>query len=530
MACPTKRSGSDNWYFRRKLPSDIRTILEKLSKAQRPRNWHRAEIMISLRTADRATAKARCAEVAAEVEKQMAGLRAGPKALTPKQIAALAGELYRGFAEGLEDDPVLSSKKWREIAQVNQAAREGAFAPPLFELGIGRTKADKALVSSEKLFGSFVDAFIKQRGIFTTEESRLKLIERFSVEAVEAAKKLARNADGDYSPDIYAAKFPPFEQAADKSASKKSLKALAEAWHRAAPDRGVKARDANRIKARFNWLIGFLQHDDADRVTKQDIVRWRDHRLATKKSVKTINDSDIASFNSVFNWGVERGWLAQNPADGMAIKQKRHTAKLREEYFTPEEARAVLLRAASVLATPKENAKTTAAKRWVPWLCAYSGARVMEMIQLRKQDVRKDATHGWVIRLTPEAGDIKTNTFCDVPVHEHLEATGFIEFVKTAKDGHLFCNRAKDGSITGSAEGVYKRIYTMVKEVVPSGVQPNHAWRYTFKTCGSDAGIAGHVLDAITNHAPKHQGGKYTKVTLKARADAMRMFPRYELT
>lgn len=235
-------------------------------------------------------------------------------------------------------------------------------------------------------------------------------------------------------------------------------------------------------------LIAFLKHDDVSRVTRDDIVRWRDHRRENKIAVKTINDSDIASFKNVFNWGVERKWLAHNPAEGATIKQKKRRAKLRDEYFMPEEAKAILLRAASAVATPKEHSKTTAAKRWVPWLCAYSGARVAEMIQLRKQDIRNDATHGWLIRLTPEAGGIKNNTFCDVPVHEHLVATGFIDFVRTAKNGYLFCNPAKDGSITGPVEGIYKRIYSMVREVVVDpGVQPNHAWRYTFKTYGLEA-------------------------------------------
>ncbi len=527
MPCPTKRTGSDNWYFRRKIPADVLAILERLPKSQRPRNWYRTDISISLKTSDRAKAKARCPEVAADVEQQIAALRNGPRELTPKQIAALAGELYRGFAAALEEDPVLSSEQWREIVELNEAAQSGAFAPPLFDLGIGRTSADKARASVEKRFGRMVDAFLKKRGIFTVEDSRQKLIDRFSVELSEAAKKLARNADGDYSPDTYATRFPPFDQSSDSCASNKSLRALAGAWHKAALDRDVKKRDADRIKSRFHMLIAFLQHDNVDRVTKHDIIRWGDHRRASKITVKTINDSDIASLKNVFNWGVERRWLAHNPAEGATIRQKKRRAKLRDEYFTPEEAKAVLARAASVKPTPKEAPKTTAAKRWVPWLCAYSGARVAEMIQLRRQDVRKDATHGWVMRLSPEAGGIKTNTFCDVPVHEHLETTGFIDFVKTAEDGHLFCNPAKDGSITGPAEGVYKRIYTMVSGVAPSGVQPNHAWRYTFKTYGLEAEIAEAVLDAISNHAPKHQGGKYTKVTLKARADAMKKFPRY---
>ncbi|TAH65349.1 MAG: hypothetical protein EWM45_15345 [Rhodopseudomonas palustris] len=70
-----------------------------------------------------------------------------------------------------------------------------------------------------------------------------------------------------------------------------------------------------------------------------------------------------------------------------------------------------------------------------------------EVIQLRKQDLRNDPEHGWILRLSPDAGSIKNNKYCDVPVHEHLVATGFIDFVKAAKGGHLFCNIGKDSTI-----------------------------------------------------------------------------------
>ena len=40
---------------------------------------------------------------------------------------------------------------------------------------------------------------------------------------------------------------------------------------------------------------------------------------------------------------------------------------------------------------------------------------------------------GWVIRINPEAGDTKTNDYRDVPVHDHLIAVGFIEFLQQVK-------------------------------------------------------------------------------------------------
>jgi hypothetical protein len=91
MACPTKRPGSDNWYFRRRIPTDVQAILAKMPKSQRPRNWYAKHISISLKTSDRAAAKTKCPEIAAEVERQLKALREGPKALTAKQISALSG-------------------------------------------------------------------------------------------------------------------------------------------------------------------------------------------------------------------------------------------------------------------------------------------------------------------------------------------------------------------------------------------------------------------------------------------------------
>ena len=59
---------------------------------------------------------------------------------------------------------------------------------------------------------------------------------------------------------------------------------------------------------------------------------------------------------------------------------------------------------------------------------AYTGARVGEITQLRKEDViDRDGAHA--IRMTPEAGTIKTAETRVVPFHEHLIAQGFLKFV-----------------------------------------------------------------------------------------------------
>jgi integrase len=525
MACPTKRHGSDNWYFRRQIPADVRVILGKLPKAQRPRNWYRTHINISLRTADRGAAKAKCPEIAAEVEKQIAALREGPKPLSPKQIAALSGELYKAATVGLEDDPVVSSGMWQRVAAENEAARRGEHGN-VAKLGIHKTQEDRRRVSMEARFGKMTDVLLSHQAIVTDPESRWKLIERVSLDLSEAAKKLARNADGDFSADEYLKRLPKLERSKKNEAHPHSLKALFAAWHAAALARDVRKRDAKRIKQRTEKFIEFLGHDDPTLVTKADINRWADKRTAEGVTEKTINNSDLASLKNIFNWAVDREWMEANPAHKLRYRGRKKK-KVRERYFTTAEIIAILKAAAAASHSGRELVKTTAAKRWVPWLCAYSGSRVSEMVQIRKEDLRMEGK-GWVLRLTPEAGGIKTDEYRDVPIHEHLVAEGFIDFVRASRDGPLFCNIGNDGTIEGPAAGIYNRIRTFIRAVVPDpNIAPNHAWRHTFKTLGIEADIQEINLDAICGHGARHEGRKYSHVTLKARAEAMGKFPRY---
>ena len=521
MASPVKRKGSDNWWYRRSIPADVKRILAELPRERRPRNWYSTHIYISLRTADRQRAKAKYAEVADQVERQMTALREGPNPLTPKQIAALSGEVYRAFAEGLEDNPVLSPEQWRDIAEGAREARNGS---PLL---IADDPAERRAFTMERRFGRMADAILAKRVVVTDEASRWKLIERLSIDMPEAAEKLARNADADFSPDKYVERFPSWDSNKPNNVPGRSLRALADAWHAAALARKVSERDADRFRSVVVRFAKWLGHDDAARVSRADVARWADARSAAGIATSTINKVDTAALRAVFGWCVERGMIAANPlAHNVRIKS-RGKAKVREPFFSDNEASAILRAALSVQPTKREDPKTTAAKRWVPWLCAYSGARVVEMIQLRKQDVRREGA-SWVARLTPEAGGIKTNQFRDVPLHEHLIALGFGVFVEAAPSGPLFFNGSKQGDNTGPVDGVYARLRKFVRAVVDDrNVQPNHAWRYTFKTRGLEADIEPLVLDAIRGHAPGTKGADYTKVTLKKRFAAMKKLPRY---
>jgi integrase len=86
--------------------------------------------------------------------------------------------------------------------------------------------------------------------------------------------------------------------------------------------------------------------------------------------------------------------------------------------------------------------------------CAYTGARVGELTQLRAGDVQ--ARHGpagsiWVLHLTPDAGTIKTGRARAVPLHADLVRQGFPEFARRAlaalgQDAPLFFKPPREPS------------------------------------------------------------------------------------
>jgi|SRR5579863_261900 len=117
------------------------------------------------------------------------------------------------------------------------------------------------------------------------------------------------------------------------------------------------------------------------------------------------------------------------------------------------------------------------AKRWAPWLCAYTGARVGEIVQLRKRDVRRDAALAGaiVITITPEAGTVKDKEAREIVLHQHLDELGFWQFVERSKAGYLFLNAAEGENMRGKWRVAKNRLREFARRVVTrsEGVSPN---------------------------------------------------------
>ena len=544
---PMRRKGSRNEYFQQRIPADVKQAAigralefqvggESVSFVVTERS---PSIKFSLRSSDPAEVKVRQADAVRQAELHWKALRqTEPVTLSHRQCVALAGRAYQAWASG-ERETTTAMERVPVVGEPGETAKEWRWEPSGAVAMDGEPEVWAAAakrIDPERL-GAPADRLLLAEGIASVDgESREVLLAEIAKALRQAFEARQRNAEGDYRPDPMATRFPALTNGegsppSSSSFKRASLTSILDGWGREAKAAGRTVSTFQSYERSLRQFAVFLKHDDASRITPDDVRRFKDHRIAEGRSVKTVKDSDIAALKSVLGWAVNNGLLKDNPAAGLKVIAPKK-ARLREPGFTHEEARALLRHARDFKPSAGISAKMAAAKRWVPWLCAYSGARVGEIVQLRKQDVRLEGGFAFIV-ITPEAGTVKDKKAREVPLHSDIVEQGFLQFVSSqsgerAKDGYLFLNAKPGDDIRGVWQAAKNRLAEFAREVVADiGVMPSHGWRHSFKTIGREAGIEDSVLDAICGHAPKSVGGAYGSVTLAAKARAMAMFPTF---
>ena len=573
---PMKRDGSRFQLYVRRIPVDVRERLigrtlhfplgdETHAVTISPRAQ---AIRFSLRVDDPAEVKQRMAAADQYLERILRAFRDdSPTSLTNAQATALAGRLYGAWAggEGRERTHAVEQGPDGKMHPVPHDPEDDAVVFEAALVGLVRLDtigkheidldnlppADQCPETSalEIHLGRLVDRLLLSEGIRQVDAaSRGLLLRAFWLALRDAFEVRLRNAQGDYTPDPKSERFPAWVAPNGDSATTTqpvleggSLTALIEGWWVEAKARNLKPSTHESYSNSMAAFVAFLGHDDCSRVSKSDVIGFKDHRLATINprtgkpiSAKTVKDNDLSGLKAVFGWATSNGKMHSNPAEGVTLKAAK-PRRLRSKAFTDDEARAILTASLRVK-RGGEMPETFAAKRWVPWLMAYTGARVGEMAQVRKEDLHKSGRSIWYLRVTPEAGTVKTNEARDVVLHAHLIEMGFVEFVRAAPRGHLFLRPSEDGDeqgrVLGPLQGIKNRLAEFARGVVPDkGVAPNHGWRHRFKPVGVRAGIDRRTLDVISGHALEGRtvADGYHGVELEDQAAALAKYPRYEV-
>jgi integrase len=281
-------------------------------------------------------------------------------------------------------------------------------------------------------------------------------------------------------------------------------------------------------------FVSFIGHDDATKVTPEDVIRWKDHLLhaagkeGTGLSAKTVGETYLSALKTTFRWAVENRKLVANPAAFARVRGAKRVYT-RERGLNNHEAMTIL-EATLLPPPPRLSPRRALARRWVPWICAYTGARVNEITQLRGEDIAM-VDGIWTMHITPEAGPIKTSVARTVALHPHLVEQGFPDFAKAAK-GYLFFDPSlrrggSDENPHSRKVGEYLAKWVRKIGVSDADVQPNHGWRHRFKTIGRDVRMDPEIRDRIQGHAPRTEGEAYGNVSPAAMLREIERIPHY---
>jgi integrase len=512
-----RKDSRGNYVARKRLPDDVRQEYGELHgqsyevKFYAPASTKRQE------------AERQFHEWKADTDARIAAIRAQRTGegipLTRQQARALAGKWYDWFLAR----HAASDKEWDHSRDQVQDAMRGAVGKKLWE----ENHPDELWEQDEELRKAVrpVLADVGETAQFLAAEAKVldnnareQFLDFLYKDLAEALRRLIRLSEGDYSPDSYRERFP---KAVGSDNSDKPTQ-LFERW---AKEREAAAGTVENWQYFFRSMEEHFKDRSAASITPTEAQQWIKGMISPSRKAATVNNTWLNASHTVFGWAAEHGHIPTNPFAGVKITVPRQIRLRDTQAFYPQEQRLILKATLDVTDTRTPDA---AARRWVPWLCAYTGARVGEMTQLRGSDlIERDGIHA--LRITPDAGTTKNRKTRVVPLHDHLVEQGFLEFAAKHGDKPLFyMPRESKKSPYAQAR---QRLADWVRGlgITDKEVSPNHGWRHTFKQIADHAEISERTSNYITGHAQRNEGSKYGAPTVKQMADAMRKFPRYEL-
>jgi integrase len=513
---------------RKRIPADVQDAYEKIYGIRWEERYNSGPVAPLL-------ARAKHREWLTDIETRIQNIRAerngGGQELTPLQARALAGGWYSWFtARHLAKNR--TARHWEDCLSdyhddFSAGVWDGSGLPweekdPLV-VWEENAKAKAGVRPAVEGHGETAQ-FLHARRMTLEPSTRDMFLDYVSQDLFEALDLLKLRAKGDYSEDRRPLQFPQLEKTVDHNLTPV---ALFKQWI-------TEVQPAAQTVVRWRCVFVKLQADfpGAAAMTTEQAADWAQALVGSERSARTVRLVWLTAARAIFEWAKGKRLLKHNPFMGAKVRGPKKLSTREDRTFTAPEIKLILNASLAI----KPRTKVQAARRWIPWLCAYTGARGGEITQLRGSDcIKQDGID--CIRITPEAGTVKTGEVRLVPLHEHLVQQGFLTFVTRSGNGPLFFKERKTPLVSDEITKPTKDPAVRTREslavwvrsvgVTDRDVQPNHAWRHTFIQIGRREMKADHALYAITGHKPSTAGESYGPATLKDKADALKSFPRY---
>ncbi len=249
-----------------------------------------------------------------------------------------------------------------------------------------------------------------------------------------------------------------------------------------------------------------MNHGSVGLITTANLLDYRDRLLemktknGTPTSITTVN-AHMKYLSQLLEYAVSRDIISRTPATHLKIKS--HLSDLSDSErrlpFTPAEAVQVMKLG------------------WLPTIMGYTGARNLEVLQLRKRDVYE--VEGILVfdLQTLDAGQRRKTRASRrlIPVHPQLIAEGLLGLLKGDPESPLVPRPINDGDYV-------KSINRRIRAKIPDPRKTLYSLRHTFRTELADLVSKEANLDRLMGHTQKTIGRRvYTKFDLQTLKDEL---------
>ena len=559
MAQPFKHPQSGVFYFRRRVPEDLRPALGR-------------EYKRSLQTRDANEAKGKHAAEWIKSEEAFALARAqlsGAEILSAKDVQQLAARWFHRELDELEQSGKFRKalvpgdaveletpfgfeqhQEWLSIREALDEGDETDWRAVIQPHMLRALKAEnipapaKDSPALDSLTSAFKEHLLKLSDIAKRrDEGDWSATADVLSKAPISAEK--RRADQIHSKGILEV-FEAYSTAkllddGDNRSTRKTLDEFRSSIRRLVElygDLAVQAVTRSIVQDYRAKLAGFpTKAPGAAKLTAPQLIELAKTAALPTLSAVTIRNR-LRVLGAVLGYAVRMDWIKENPVDASGVaKAAGNAAKAkadrRRKDYTKDELRQIF---SSPLYTPDGWQPVRKgygqALYWLPLLMYYTGARREELCQLAAKDVQDEDGIPYLAILSLDEDDagrtVKTaSSRRRVPLHDDLVSLGFLDYAKDVpQDGQLFPQLHPSpagfyGANVGKAWAKY------LKDVVQlqSSASPSHGFRHTFKTLSRQVGIPEDVHDAMTGHNDGSVSRDYGSMPLSRMAEELKRLP-----
>lgn len=210
--------------------------------------------------------------------------------------------------------------------------------------------------------------------------------------------------------------------------------ALSEAMPSDKPIRAITRADCRRVRDLLRAIPAHMGKRYPG-LSMVEAIEKAEEDNATLLAPNTVN-SYVSNLIAAFNWAIQEEWCDRNPAVGLVDKSM---PVLERRAFTPSEL-------VTVFEALNIEREAQSWRWWIPALGLYTGARLSELCQLRRENVCDHKGIPYLaLTIFDTAGRrvqgkrLKTDASArNVPLHPHLIAVGFLDWARSRKTDLLF--------------------------------------------------------------------------------------------